>query len=479
MLNTLLKSYRKLSLPVKATVWFGISQFLHKGISMLTAPFFLRLLSAEQYGLVSMFASWENILLLLIAGASHKGILNLCIRHDNRDKMMAGVMGYNITFSFLWILIFIVFNKRLKEVTGFGNVLLICLLLYCVFQNLINGWSIRMQYDYKYKESVAVTVIYTAISSFTGLFSVIFISASAEAKIIPQAVISVIIGIILLVMVFQKGGSYYDGESWKFLFCLCIPLMPHYLSEIVLQSWDYIMINHMCGASDVAIYSVACSVSNLVSMLTTAVNAAFAPYQFQQIKSQEYEILARNTNRIMLFIAFCLCGMILFRREIVLLFGGEKYTDSIGLIIPICLGIFFNYIFQLFARVQEYFGQKNTIVLASVMCAVLNIILNCIFIPKYGYNAAAYTTFICYLVFCFLHYLFYRMACNKHVKREIYDSKGLAAISVILLAAAVVIHFVADIYFVKYGLLGIVTVVGIWKREWILDICSGMKKNGL
>ncbi len=477
LLSALLKGYQKLSLPARAAVWFGISQFLHRGISMLTTPFFTRLLPAEEYGLASTFVSWENILLILIAGSSYKGVLNLCARYNDRDKMLTGIMGYNITFSFLWALLFLLFNRWLKEITGFGNLLLVCLLLYCIFQNVISCWSIRMQYDYKYKESVTAAVVCTAFSSFAGLLSVVFISASAEAKIIPQVVISLMVGIVLMLTVFQKGGTYYDKETWKFLFCFCIPLMPHYLSEIVLQSSDRIMINHLCGASDVAIYSVAYSVGNLISMVTAAVNAAFAPYQFQRIKSQEYEVLARNTNRIMLFVAFCLCGIMMFGREIVLIFGGETYTDSVRLIMPICLGAFFNYVFQLFARVQEYFEQKHTIIFASMMCAVLNVILNSIFIAKYGYSAAAYTTFFCYFVFCFLHYLFYRMACRRHIKREIYDSRGLAVISALLLAAAMVIYFMAEFYVIKYVLTGVVCAVGFWKREWIVDAFAVFRKR--
>ena len=114
LLSALLKGYQKLSLPARAAVWFGISQFLHRGISMLTTPFFTRLLPTEEYGLASTFVSWENILLILIAGSSYKGVLNLCARYNDRDKMLTGIMGYNITFSFLWVLLFLLFNRWLK-----------------------------------------------------------------------------------------------------------------------------------------------------------------------------------------------------------------------------------------------------------------------------------------------------------------------------------------------------------------------------
>lgn len=87
----------------------------------------------------------------------------------------------------------------------------------------------------------------------------------------------------------------------------------------------------------------------------------------------------------------------LFSKEIVLIFGGQKYIDSVNLIVPICIGIYFNYMFQLFARVQEYFEKKLTVVIPSVLCAIMNIVLNYVFIKLYGYQAVAYTTVFSYM----------------------------------------------------------------------------------
>lgn len=82
-----------------------------------------------------------------------------------------------------------------------------------------------------------------------------------------------------------------------------------------------------------------------------------------------------------------------------LVFGGVKYIESVDVIIPICIGVYFNYMFQLFARVQEYYERKLTVVIPSILCAILNLILNYIFIKLCGYQAAAYTTFVCYAIY--------------------------------------------------------------------------------
>ena len=212
-------------------------------------------------------------------------------------------------------------------------------------------------------------------------------------------------------------------------------------------------------------------------MITSAINSAFAPYQCQKIASKKYKTLAKNTNYIIAFVAFCLCGVMLFGREIVLVFGGQKYLASISLIIPISLGIFFNYVFQLFARVQEYFEQKHTIVIASISCAVLNVVLNYVFINLYGYKAAAYTTFVCYFLFCFLHYLFYRKACKKYVGQEIYDIKGLVLISATLIILALVVSVISRLFILKYIILAVALVIIIWQRKRLLDFIKIIREK--
>ena len=379
--------------------------------------------------------------------------------------------------AFIWGVLLFFSIEILTKMIGMSRTLIICLYLYCVFMSQILCWTYVKLYEYSYRKVVAETLICTLGTALGTFFSVAIVSKTAEAKIIPSVIVTVIIGLFIVINTIKKEVVFYDRDVWRFAFGFCVPLLPHYLSEILLMSSDRIMIDRMCGASEVAIYSVAYAVGSLILMVTGAINYAFAPYQYQKIKSKEYKVLAKNTNYIIGFIAFCLCVFMLFGREIVWIFGGQKYLDSISLIVPIGLGVFFNNLFQLFARVQEYYEQKYTIVIASISCAVLNILLNYIFIRIFGYQAAAYTTFVCYFVFCFLHYLFYRMACNRYVGQEIYDVKGLIFISVALILVSTAIGFLSSLYVLKYVIVIVALMVMIWQRNEIIHFIKILREK--
>ena len=170
------------------------------------------------------------------------------------------------------------------------------------------------------------------------------------------------------------------------------------------------------------------------------------------------------------FVAAMLAVIMLFSREIVLIFGGMKYIESVDVIIPICIGVYFNYMFQLFARVQEYYERKLTVVIPSILCALLNLILNYIFIKLCGYQAAAYTTFFCYALFCFIHYLFYKKVCKEILNgTQLYDVKGLFAISVGVVVSGVVITFINKLLWLKYTILIVAFIALIINRKRVFE----------
>ena len=47
------------SKAIKAGVWYTISAVLLRSISIITTPIFTRLLSTEDYGVVTSFTSWN------------------------------------------------------------------------------------------------------------------------------------------------------------------------------------------------------------------------------------------------------------------------------------------------------------------------------------------------------------------------------------------------------------------------------------
>ena len=55
---------------------------------------------------------------------------------------------------------------------------------------------------------------------------------------------------------------------------------------------------------------------------------------------------------------------------------------------------------------EYYYKKTKLIALGTMLAAGMNILLNAVFIPTFGYVAAAYTTVACYLLYYLLHVVF-------------------------------------------------------------------------
>ena len=468
--ETIKNKYLGMSKPVKAAFWFTVCSFLQRGISMIATPIFTRLLSTENYGLYSTYLSWETVLMMLVTLSLYKAMMNLYVKYENQEMVLSAVCGLELVLSLTWLVIGISFRNLVAAWLGLSPQLVCCLFASFIFQSAVQCWSLYKRYIYDYKTLVAVTLLSTVGSTLFGVVAVVFVSPTAEARVLSNTIVMALIGIVLYYSVFKKGKKFYDKRIWLFSLGFCIPLMPHYLSEFVLQSSDKIMINYLCGPSDVALYSIAYSAGSLINLITNAINSTFAPYQYQKLKSGEYKVMAKRADQVLFFVAAMLAVIMLFSREIVLIFGGMKYIESVDVIIPICIGVYFNYMFQLFARVQEYYERKLTVVIPSILCALLNLILNYIFIKLCGYQAAAYTTFFCYALFCFIHYLFYKKVCTEILNgTQLYDVKGLLAISVGVVVSGVGITFINKLLWLKYTILIVAFIALIINRKRVFE----------
>lgn len=461
------EKYNRLSLPIKATLWFTICNFLQKAISMVTTPIYTRILSFAEYGVTSTYIAWENVLFMVTSLCLYKALMNLYKRYDHseKDMILSSVLALGGIVTTLWFFVFLSFRKQLVYFMGIPEILIACLFISFIFNSAIQSWMLHKRYIYEYKKVVATIISMVAVSSIFGIFNVLFIAQTAVSKILPNVCVIVIIGSAVYIRSFRKNSKFYNKEIWAFALSFAVPLLPHYLSEFVLQSSDKLMINYMCDLSDVAVYSVAYSVGSLLSMMTSAIDATFAPFEYEAIRQGKYRQLSDASNYMLIIVATFVLIIMFFRTEIVLIFGGKKYIESSRIIIPICIGLYFNFEFRLFARIQEYYEYRKRVVIPSILAALLNLVLNYYYINLFGYSAAAYTTFFCYAFFCLIHYWFYIDTCKKENKGiSLYDIKKIMFISLGVICGGGAVGLLTFNIVIKYSIL-VFIIVGSFKRR--------------
>lgn len=452
--------YTTLPVQAKASIWYTICNFLQKGLTFIVMPIYVRLLSTAEYGEWSVFQSWAGILIIfaslnLSAGVYTKALVDIPDSRE-RDRYTASMQGLGTVSSIGMFIIHMLFRVRLNELMGIDTLLLTLLYIYFIMYPAFSFWCTRQRVEYKYKSMNIVTVI---VSILTPSVSILLLKCSelrSKALIIAFLLSQIMVGSVFYGLHFIKGRCFYDKKYWIYALRFNIPLIPHYLSLIILGQADRIMIKFFCGSSDAGIYSFAYQIGSSIIVFLSAVNGAKVPWAYEQLHNKVYTRLRSISNILCIIVGVITIIITFFAPDIIMILGTKKYETAKFIIPIVALSIYFTFVYDMFCTVEFYYGATRFVMLASLIGAVSNVILNWILIPVYGLFAAAYTTLISYLLFVFMHYFYMHKVMEKEcINVEIYDIKFIIFFSLLLSSIIFVGLLTYKHNYIRYGFIGI------------------------
>ncbi len=475
-----IKKYTSISVQARAAIWFSACSILQKGISFIVVPIFTRILTTEQYGTYSLYLSWLQILTIITSLYLYYGVFtNGMNKYDtDRDRYISSMQGLTLTITAIVFAIFFVTQNAWSDILGLAPHLIFLMFVEMAVTPALSFWSGRQRFEYKYRKLVIVTLCKSIVNPVLGLIMVSLAEDKATARILSVVIVEVCFCGVIMVYQFLKGKCWIDKKYWKFALGMAIPLLPHYLSGMILNKGDQIMISKMVSTSAVAFYSVAYNIGMLVQIFTNAISNSFTPWIYQRIKADKYEKIPETINFLMLLVAAISLGLMLLSPELVLLFGSSGYASAAYVIPPVAASVFFISLYNILATPQFYFEKTSFLMVSSILAAVVNLGLNYIFIKQYGYVAAGYTTLVCYVLYSIGHAIISRKVMKEFIPgKTLFDYKCVVGLSVLVIFAGIGCNFLFDYKIVRYGLLVILGIVAFVKREFLMSSIIGLKKK--
>lgn len=484
MLKKIKLKYQNMPVQVRASLWFLICSFLQKGISMLTTPIFTRILTTDEFGKYNVFNSWLGIATIFVSLSLAGGVYTqgLVKYEKDRNVFSSALQGLSSTLVILWTIIYFVFHDFWNALFGLSTVQMLSILIMIWTTAVFNFWSNEQRVEYKYKTLVIITLIVSLAKPITGILFVLLAEDKVTARILGLVLVELIAYSGLFVLQMKRGKTFVSAKYWKYALLFNLPLVPHYLSQIVLSSADRIMISNMIGDSEAGIYSLAYALSSIMLLFNTALMQTLSPWIYQKIKSnkiKEIEVVAYTS---LIVIAVVNLLLILLAPEAVAVFAPKTYREAIYVIPPVAISVYFMYTYDLFAKFAFYYEKTKLIMAASIIGAVLNIVLNWIFIDLFGYIAAGYTTLVCYVIYSIAHYNLMNWVCREKCGGiKPYELKKILTISVPFTVMGFGFLMTYDYPMIRYGILAVFVIGSFVFRKKILHLANqliSIKKNG-
>lgn len=453
----------RLKTTIQQSFIYSLSNVAAKAVGVILLPLYLHNLSVSAFGVWDLFDTTIQIIAEIVILGQASAIIFL----NNSDEYKAKKSSALYTLSIFVLL--------------FGSLIVLCteaFLFY--FPSFITGTIVKAEYIRLASYIILLRVMsnlffakvraeedakfYTLISVFRVIliaaFTIFFV-AEKQLGILGGLygflLAETIITAILTIKVIPQMKVNFSNELLSVAIKFGLPLVFSSLGFMLLNLSDRYIIKLLLGAEYVGIYGLGYRVAGVLNMfLIYPFTLSLMPISYKYFGQQDDK---RLYSKLMTYSTFVFVwGFVflsLFGPEIVLIFSPQGNYDSTFLLIPIIL---LSYVFS-GMRITAQLGMlltKNTKYIAwiTIFAALLNIILNFIFIPLYGIIAAAVNTLISFVLFYFIT----QFASDKYYKIPYENSKIILMIILgSVLAGAV--YFISGISFVNVILKLFITIL--------------------
>lgn len=472
LIGGIAQKYRKMSVVSKATIWFMICTLLQKGLSFITTPIFTRLLTTEQYGTYNVYSSWMQILVIFATLRLDYAVFNKGMSKypEDRDGYASSMLGFTTIVTSLMLGAYVIFHEQINSITELSTVLMLTMFAELYVVSAVNFWSLRERYEFRYKAVVAYTLVTAVGSSGIGIIAVLIFEDGGAARILSNALVYVLGGIVIGALVFYRGKKFFDLKYVKFAMAFNMPLMAHYFSSYIVEQSDRIMIQKLESLTATALYSVAYTVGGLTKIITGAISNTLIPSQYRWLEKKEFSTLGRTLFVLMMGVGGLAVLVALAGPEVVLVIGGEEYLSAVYVIPPVAASVFFSFLYNIVANIEFYYGKNKYAMKISCLCAVINIVLNFMLIPIFGYVAAAYTTLFSYVVFTVGHILYVNFLFKQNEQYKGLNSNAFFVMGAIVTVCCILVAFLYHSVLIRILLAVCIIGVVFWKRKVLVDV---------
>ncbi|MBB1094879.1 flippase [Limosilactobacillus sp. BG-MG3-A] len=416
------------------------SQFI---FPLVTFPYVSRILGAAPNGQISFATSVITYFMLLASlGIPTYGIRKCAEVRDSTfelSKTVQELVIINMLFtllSYILLVIFIIIIPKFRE-----NAFLLFICSFSIILNTIGvDWFYQgiEQYDY-------ITVRNIVFKLLALVLMFLFVHKPSDYLVYAGIMTfgnagSNILNLVKLkeYIIFEKLKRYELQKHMRAIFTLFL----YSSATMIYTNLDQVMLGFMSSNSEVGYYAATVKIKNILVNLITALGAVMLPriayYLKKNNMSRFRELISDSFNFIFVMAVPLAFFFIVESRPIILFLAGDGYKNAVSIMQVIAPSIIFIGLGSVTAwQMLIPMKLEKYTVIAAILGAFVNLIINFLLIPGFGGIGAALGTDIAEIVVFFTQYYFLRDKIKGLLKsKEIIITLlggGIASIVLIIL----------------------------------------------
>lgn len=438
----------------KASTLYFIGNLFDKAMAFITVPIFTRLLTTTEYGLISTYLSWASILTIILTLSLGNSIRTAIYDFaDDIDGYISSIFSLSIINGvFISFLLVVVSNISEKLIPPY---VMMTVCIYAFSNSILSAIQMRYMMEVKYVKRTLLQCIPNLAIVLLSIFLIMSLKNDKYlGRLYAYALVTSIIALTYIIIYFVRGKKFYFKKYWLYALSFSLPLIFHSLSNVILSQADRTMLTTLIGANETGIYSVAYQFGMIPIAITTTLENVWIPWFTEKMNSGNRESINKAAKQYIMIIATICIVIMIVAPEVLRIMTTQEYYSGVYTIPPVVLATFLMFLSSISIDLEYYLKKTKIIATNTLVAAIVNILLNLIFIPHYGSVAAGYTTVTSYAVSFIMHYLYTRKLEKDLFKFKIYI---FPIISVCI--ASIIVTFLMNYTFIRWTVAMIIGAV--------------------
>lgn len=381
---------------LRAVGTYTLSNIAVAAVPFLLLPVLTRVLSPADYGIVAMFGITVSAVSTL-TGVGTLGAVEVRYFEYDRDELAKYIGGCLLILvgsvvalaSVIWAA-----SALLSAATAIPADWLLACVAVSAMQFIVllrlALWQAENLSGYYALLQIAQSILNAAFS----LALVLGLHLAWQGRTWGICLSSTLVCAIALISLYRDGWIPRCPRKAQIRDALAFgaPLVPHAIGGLTIAAMDRVLITNLLDVSQTGIYAVALQIGMFVSLLTGAVNKAFAPWLYRQLRDKESVLKFRIVHITYAYFAALLVLALVVGLGAPPLLGvlvGESFRAASGAVIYITFGYAFSGMYFMVTNYVFWAGATGRLSILTLISGSTNLLLSYHLIGKAGLAGAA------------------------------------------------------------------------------------------
>lgn len=403
------------------TAVYGLSSIVGRFLNYLMVPLYTYAFTKAEYGVVSEFYAYTGFLSTLLVFGFETGFFRFNQEENQQRKVYSTALNFVLIANVVFVLLIVIFVSPLAKALLYAqhHEYFYWFALILAFDSVAAVPFARLRAENKAVHFALIKFTEIAVTVLLNVFFIVVCKHAFEAHtgsvwagfynpeigvgyIFISNLIASSLKLILLSPQLKGMMAGIDQVLLKKMFAYSLPMVIIGFAGIINEMLDRAILKFLLpfdahtNMEQLGIYGACYKLSILMTLFIQAFRYAAEPFFFSHAKEKNASQVYADVMKYFVIVCAAIFLLVTLYIDVFKYFIGKDFREGLP-VVPVLLMA--NLFLGVYVNLSIWYKLTDRTLMGagvSLLGAVLTIVLNVIFVPKYGYMASAWATLACY-----------------------------------------------------------------------------------